>query len=641
MFSGKYCCFIFRQRRKHEKVLSVCLFISIILLVSKLITQEVYSTEKRQISGETQSCIHPQLDPNLPEIMKFFKKLPEIKCNEEEDWIFVKEGVLLKSPKINSKYGNFECDYIPIIRGADDFSISDGPVIKNIQNGTLINSDFFRISCKSKKGVHYDNVHCAIAKQEETLKRSEKIQAPKNMPKLSVIMFGIDSVSHMTWLRMLPKSHKYFTKLGGLVLNGYNIVGDGTPQALLPILTGQTEWELPEARRGRKNASVVDGHPWIWKNFRDAGYVTQYGEDSPNIGTFTYRMLGFKKQPVDHYMRTYHMEAEKHYSKNKAYCLGSEKRDNIFLNWIKHFVEMYNTKPKFSFLFYSECSHGDNNLIQHVDNDLFAFLTYMKTSGHLDHTILILMADHGARFQNVRETVQGKLEERMPYFSFLFPQWFATKYPDAYKNFKTNTHRLTTPFDIHETFMHLFNFTDFKPGSTTSRGISLFKEIPKKRSCQDADIEPHWCACLHWDPVSLDDERIKKSAMEAVRFINSLTSKFRSECRELKLFDIKQAFRFRATEQLLKFKQSSDNDGRFADLSDKMVEKEYLIQVTFHVTPGNGLFEVTLKHNVALDTYIVKSGEISRINKYGSAPNCIASRYPNLRQYCYCVKQTN
>lgn len=49
---------------------------------------------------------------------------------------------------------------------------------------------------------------------------------------------------------------------------GYNIVGDGTPAALLPILTGKTEKELPEARRGYAGANVVDRFPWIWKKFR-------------------------------------------------------------------------------------------------------------------------------------------------------------------------------------------------------------------------------------------------------------------------------------------------------------------------------------------------------------------------------------
>ena len=56
---------------------------------------------------------------------------------------------------------------------------------------------------------------------------------------VNILMFGFDSVSRMTWMRNLPKSHAYLTQqLGGMVLEGYNIVGDGTPQALLPILTG-------------------------------------------------------------------------------------------------------------------------------------------------------------------------------------------------------------------------------------------------------------------------------------------------------------------------------------------------------------------------------------------------------------------
>ncbi len=68
--------------------------------------------------------------------------------------------------------------------------------------------------------------------------------------------------------------------------------------------------ELPEARRGHAGAVNVDGHPWIWKQMRRAGYVTQWGEDGAAFGTFTYRMLGFKYQPVDHYMRPYYIQVK-------------------------------------------------------------------------------------------------------------------------------------------------------------------------------------------------------------------------------------------------------------------------------------------------------------------------------------------
>jgi hypothetical protein len=44
------------------------------------------------------------------------------------------------------------------------------------------------------------------------------------------------------------------------------------------------------------------------QEFRKIGYVTQYGEDSAAVGTFTYRLKGFDQQPTDHYSRTlYHV----------------------------------------------------------------------------------------------------------------------------------------------------------------------------------------------------------------------------------------------------------------------------------------------------------------------------------------------
>lgn len=108
-------------------------------------------------------------------------------------------------------------------------------------------------------------------------------------------------------MRKLPKLYSYLTeKLGAVVLKGYNIVGDGTPQALIPMLTGKTEVELPLTRKRYGSANYVDVYPFVWYNYSDAGYITLYGEDAAKIGTFTYRLKGFDKQPTDHYMRTFY-----------------------------------------------------------------------------------------------------------------------------------------------------------------------------------------------------------------------------------------------------------------------------------------------------------------------------------------------
>ena len=249
------------------------------------------------------------------------------------------------------------------------------------------------------------------------------------------------------------------------------------------------------------------------------------------------------------------------------------------------------------------------------------------------------MSDHGARFQSVRQTVQGKYEERMPYFLFRFPPWFHEKYPEIIRNFKTNTHRLTTPFDVHETFEDILNFTGATLGDISHRGISLFKEIPKERSCAHAGIEHHWCACLNWQPISINENSIWKAADILVKRLNELTFSERHLCSPLTVGNVTSAVRYVPNDNLLKFKQSSDSDGRVADLSDNMKNTEIFYQIQVRTLPGNGLYEATVKHITWSGTFLIDDREISRINKYGNQPHCVMERLPHLRPYCYCRSQ--
>ena len=82
-------------------------------------------------------------------------------------------------------------------------------------------------------------------------------------------------------------------------------MGDGTPAALIPLLTSKHEHELPNTIKNTKDSHYVDEvYPFVWKNFSEKlDYATFFGEDWPQVGTFQYRMNGFKNQPTTHYMR--------------------------------------------------------------------------------------------------------------------------------------------------------------------------------------------------------------------------------------------------------------------------------------------------------------------------------------------------
>lgn len=124
-----------------------------------------------------------------------------------------------------------------------------------------------------------------------------------------------------------------------------------------------------------------------------------------------------------------------------------------------------------------------------MDNDLVKFLVEFNTKGYLNNTLLIVLGDHGWRYGDFRQTMQGKSEERLPLFSMTFPKWFKDKYSNAAKNFETNTKRLTSWFDVYATFSHLLEYPN-KP-KALNHGISLLTEVPLNRSCKDARIPKH------------------------------------------------------------------------------------------------------------------------------------------------------
>ena len=62
-------------------------------------------------------------------------------------------------------------------------------------------------------------------------------------------------------------------------------------------------------------------------------------------------------------------------------------------------------------------------------------LKFLTEGDYLRNTLVILMSDHGARFSSLRSSLQGKQEERLPFFGFSFPEWFRSKYREAFSKF--------------------------------------------------------------------------------------------------------------------------------------------------------------------------------------------------------------
>lgn len=116
-------------------------------------------------------------------------------------------------------------------------------------------------------------------------------------------------------------------------------------------------------------------------------------------------------------MRTFYLAIDPELANYKKLCVGSQPRHKVMLEYTKQvkidgqmisselisflvfqFMQSYTVKPRFVFSFHGELSHDSINLIGVADNDVKSWLAELQSSGVLNSTILIFMADHGNRF---------------------------------------------------------------------------------------------------------------------------------------------------------------------------------------------------------------------------------------------------
>lgn len=253
-------------------------------------------------------------------------------------------------------------------------------------------------------------------------------------------------------------------------------------------------------------------------------------------------------------------------------------------------------------------THNEHNNAGIADRSVHDLLSKLFHKNLLSNTILILFSDHGIRFGDLRETMSGRTEERLPFIFIHLPD--ESKNPDWIENLQINKHRLTSPFDIHSTLMHLVNG---HPNEKFPFGMTLFQEIPESRTCASAGISDHWCVCQ--SVKQLDDlTLLNTEAQFIIEQINRMFVPLSDKCARLELDQIIRAFEYETNNEL--------TDYEF---------KQYLI--TLRAKPSAALLEATVKTQLNNSSKKL-IGDVSRLNFYGPQSKCIDNAY--LQKYCFC-----
>lgn len=557
------------------------------------------SSDSWELLVNTDNCKIPEVDPFDPAITRFLDKRIFGRCNNAYLMTFVDAGVLYLNQSKIPKEVNY-CKLFPIYRKGTQFRYGNATKFNNY---ILLKDEFVKIECyNSTNSRLFANFHMHFFHKSDKMTSSNVHSNTSD--RFNVILLMLDSTSRVNSKRYLQRTRDYLSnKLNAIELLGYTKVGDNTLPNMTPFLTGKHLEDSPCMR----SKSGVDNCTFVWKEYKQNGFVTHFGEDWPYASTFEFNLKGFKHQPTEYYDRPFYVALEQETPSMYEVCFYGREGSDFLNQRMVDIAENLNEKPYFSLNIHSRMTHNELKGLSRVDNMTVDKLSYLYEKNLLNNTIVAFFGDHGLRFGPVRQTFIGQLEERLPMMFLYLPDSFKKKYNLFAENLRTNSRRLTTHFDMHATLLHLLRLNELSV--KTKWGISLFDEIPNDRTCENAGIKSHWCTCNYH--MQGPDNSTMKNAMgkHFVGYLNKLTLRYQQKCARLNVTSVISSVKL---------------------LNRGTDEGEHRIMI--RTEPGGGVFEATIQYKNQSFSIV---NDISRVNKYAGKSNCIrADRM--MKKICYC-----
>ena len=568
--------------------------------------------------------------------------------------------------------------------------------------------EFIEIRCTSltapKKLVYEDELlHVPLKPAVESLLNQMPLNRHPSIDRhhhFSVLILGMKSVSHQSFIRHMPRSFNYLRKkMGAVPFHGFQSIGSEMRDNIFALLSGLRLSEIRSTCLSDSNN--FDDCPFIWKEYARLGYRTSYAEDAIPYSIFNGPGLkGFSKEPFDYDLRTLTASTKGglkvgHDVRNNLTfeCHGSKLIFETLLDNLVKTAYTLREKPYWHMTWSNLLTVNVNEYAKFGDRPLVSALKTLKRQKLLSQTVLFILSDHGMSFGKLRATTeQGFFEERLPILYAVMPESFKRRFPKAMRNFVENSRgKLITPFDVHATMKQLislpipqlpvnplstpmssavdevsselrrnfsstssppsqpipFNIkleTKFNRFVTNNSVRSLFHEMSRARTCESIGVDEGYCACLNRTDVAIESKQVEEVGNFVVHSMNKKLKAHRY-CSVLTLGAIKTVKTFHAKRS---DKESMRNDINTKDASGngrrtKMAKKslDYLpikvLEIRFQTSPGNIEWYATVRFHRRTKSMTV--GQLIRINAPTLSVGC--TKIPEIFEFCYCQPLAN
>lgn len=427
-------------------------------------------------------------------------------------------------------YGDF-CDNETIIIQAFRPAVEDNPqtfdkagqhlkIFSNIsyfksEKGPLtleIDSEMVAVFCKERGNWLVRNNY-----NSELEKKKKKIQSTKFHSKPpNVHIMVLDSTSRFGFFQRMNETtfvieeleHLTGGKTKAFQFLRHNIVG-GTTIINIPQLLGGCP------RNRRKSFTYCPDGLWLPDYLKDLGYIT--GEATTfkaPVWSHADHRMDFRRdmgltggqnswESINETIR-FHLTLPSPLS----HCLGGVVLETLLFNYSQQFHKNYANSPHFMFNHFMVGHEETQNGQRYIDKELAEYLATVD----LSETFLFILGDHGLGYGEYRNTLYGQHDFFNPIFIMLAPSKYLTAEEES--NLRMNEQKLTSHWDIYHTVLKLPWKHMKKPptlpqkyqGGIPPHSFNLLEEIPRGRTCKDANIYPEFCQCGSWVAADASDK---------------------------------------------------------------------------------------------------------------------------------------
>ena len=335
----------------------------------------------------------------------------------------------------------------------------------------------------------------------------------------NVFMIYVDATSRAHFQRSFPKVTNFIKnfmaydpnlpqkKIDAYQFMKYHSFAPATPYNILPMFYGNSM----QSHKGIHHVKYFKQNGFITGHEVDMCNKEQYDifhDDSNNNDEREYEE--WDHENIAYLCDGNYFEINDPYPSNrgafsiKERCLYGHTVSYYMINYAKEFWEKYSNNKKYFRMAFNYGHERTGAVISNLDEPLYDFLFEFYDKGYFDNTALFIVSDHGNQNNgifNIISSSQFELEKKMGTFFLLLSK--TNKINNYEKNLLKNQQTFLTPYDIHDTLIHIVygdNNNEIKNKyAYNNKGKSVLLEVNAfERNCKKYDdwIEDNFCCCL-------------------------------------------------------------------------------------------------------------------------------------------------